>query len=265
MGLYRKIVATSFKTFSTRRFNFYISTIFGFLELVLKISIWQALFAARNGGNLAGISLQDMIAYNIISTFTESFVACRIMNDINEMVQKGEIGLRLLLPLGFRRHMLCTTLATNLLWTLYTALPPVLVASLIYGFRFDLRPVNILLYLLSLVLAVLIGFYLQFLLGLLVFWVRNAFFLDWMTGALMSLFTGSFVPMWFFPGWLNALSVALPFRYIVFEPTAILLGRPSITGPIGILALQTAWVLVLYLAGEAVWWRAKRLVFAQGG
>ena len=48
MGLYRKIVSTSFKTFSTHRFNFYVSTFFGFMELVLKISIWQGDVCVRN-------------------------------------------------------------------------------------------------------------------------------------------------------------------------------------------------------------------------
>ncbi|NLO35149.1 MAG: hypothetical protein GX112_02195 [Clostridiaceae bacterium] len=265
MSLYGRVISTSFKTYSVHRFNFFTATLFGFGELVLKISIWQALYAARGGASLAGISLHDMIAYNIVSSFSMSFVGCRIMYEINEMVQKGDIGQRLLLPLGFRRHFFQTTLSENAFYTLYAAIPPILVAVLVYGFRIEIRLLTVLAYLVSLSLALVIHFQVQFLLGLLVFWVRNAFFLDWMNMALFNLFSGSFVPMWFFPGWLNTVGLALPFRSIVFEPTAIMLGQT--TGPdlVRVLLVQVAWVLVGYLASTGLWRKAQRLVFAQGG
>lgn len=265
MGLYRKIVSTSFKSQTAYKFNFYTSTFFGFMELVLKISIWQALYSSRGGMSLAGIDLNEMIAYNMIISFSGKFVACRVMLDINDMVQKGDIAQRLLLPLGFRRHMFFTTLSSNLFWTLYSAIPPTLLAVAIYGMKFNLNTINIPFYLVSLVLAMFISFLLNFLLGLIVFWFNNAFFLDWMAGAFFSLFSGTFVPMWFFPNWLNLLSKLLPFRYIVYEPTAILLGRNTYDGNMQVLAMQVLWIGVLLLLGEIVWRKAKKRVFLQGG
>lgn len=265
MGLYRKIVSTTFKANLAYRFNFYMSTFFGLMELVLKISIWQALYASKGGASSAGVSLNDMIAYNIIISFSGGFVACRVMMDLNEMVLNGEIAHRLLLPLGFRRHMFFTTLSSNLFTTLYTAIPPTLIAIAIYGLKFNLVPVNMLYYAVSLVLALFISFFLNFLLGLVVFWFKNAFFLDWMTGAFFALFSGSFVPMWFFPSWLNTLGRFLPFRYIVYEPAAILLGKNTVGDSMVMLVLQVVWIIVLFLLGELVWRKARQLVFSQGG
>ncbi|MDW7658713.1 MAG: ABC-2 family transporter protein [Bacillota bacterium] len=265
MSLYSRVITTSFKTYSTHRFNFFTATLFGLGELVLKISIWQALYAARSGASLSGISLHDMIAYNIVTAFSMSFVGCRIMFEINEMVQKGEIGQRLLLPLGFRRHFFLTTVSQNIFYTIYSAIPPIIVAVLIYSFRMPLPPITVAIYVLSLCLALAINFLLQFILGLLVFWVRNAFFLDWMSGAMFSLFSGSFVPMWFFPAWLNTVGQLLPFRSIIFEPGAILLGRTVLADVPRVLLVQLIWIAILFGGGELLWRKAQRLIFAQGG
>lgn len=265
MSLYSRVITTSFKTYSTHRFNFFTATLFGLGELVLKISIWQALFAARGGADLSGISLNDMVAYNIASVFSMSFIGCRIMYDINELVQKGEIGQRLLLPLGFRRHFFLTTISQNMFWSAYSAIPPIIIAIFIYGFKVPMQPLSVAFYLVSLCLALMINFLLQFVLGLLVFWVRNAFFLDWMSGALFSLFSGSFVPMWFFPAWLNTVGMVLPFRAIVFEPTAIFLGRTAYADIPGVLLLQISWIIILFFGGELLWRKAQKLIFSQGG
>jgi ABC-2 type transport system permease protein len=86
-----------------------------------------------------------------------------------------------------------------------------------------------------------------------------------MSGALFNLFSGSFVPMWFFPGWLNTVGLGLPFRSIVFEPTAILLGQTAGRDLVRVLLIQVGWVLVGYLTSTGLWRKAQKLVFAQGG
>jgi ABC-2 type transport system permease protein len=265
MGLYSKIISTSFKSNAAYKFNFYMSTFFGFIMLVLKISIWQALYAAKGGASLSGVSLDEMIAYNIIVAFSGRFVSSNVMNDINDMVVNGEIAQRLLLPLGFRRHMFLSTLSSNVFWTLYSAIPPTLVAVAIYGLKFSFEPLNLLCFFVSLLLAMMIGFLIDFVFGIVVFWFKNAFFLDWMRGAFFSLFSGSFVPMWFFPGWLNTLGWFLPFRYVVYEPTAILLGKYAAAGILQAIISQVIWIAALFLLGEFVWRKAQKRVFSQGG
>lgn len=72
-------------------------------------------------------------------------------------------------------------------------------------------------------------------------------------------------PVWFFPEGLKALSVFLPFRYIVFEPTAILVSAKSCEETVTVLAMQLVWIAVLYGAAAFVWSRGRRRLMIQGG
>jgi len=263
--LYVKMISCTFKTRISFRTDYIISTAFSFFAMLLQISIWQALFAARNGKSLAGIGLNDMIAYNIIVTFTSGISSCYIMHELNNMVRKGEIAQRLLLPLGFRRHMFFSGISSNIFWTIYSALPPCIIAIIVYGFNFNIKAENLCLYIISAILAFLINFCFGFIMGLTVFWFKNAFFLSWMTGAFMSLFSGSFVPMWFFPGWLNNVSVYLPFRYILFEPASILLGKYLPGKAFEIVIVQIIWIGLLWALGDILWRKGQKIVFSQGG
>jgi ABC-2 type transport system permease protein len=233
--------------------------------MVLQISIWKALFAARNGASLAGVELNDMIACNIIVNLTSGITSCYTMYELNTMVRKGEIAQRLLLPLGFRRHMFFSQVSSNIFWTVYSVLPPCIVAIIVYGFNFDMKIENLCLYVISAFLAFLVNFCFGFVMGLSVFWFKNSFFLSWMTGAFTTLFSGSFVPMWFFPGWLNNISLYLPFRYILFEPVSILLGKYGAIKAFEVIIAQIAWIRLLWALGDILGRKAQKIVFTQGG
>ncbi len=265
MGLYGRIISNTYKSAIAYRFNYILATMFSFVALVLQISIWKALYAGKGVAVLSGIALSDMIAYSIITLFSSGIIVSKAMYEINDMVVDGEIAQRLLLPLGFRRHFFMSNISSNVFTTICSSLPPCIVAVLLYGFKIDLNLMNLGFYIISLGFAFIINFNMNFVFGLSVFWLKNAFFLQWTESAFNSLFSGKYVPMWFFPGWLSDISLFLPFRYIVFEPTAILLGKYSISGMITVLAAQVVWIAVLYLLGNVVWNKGKKIVFSQGG
>ncbi len=81
----------------------------------------------------------------------------------------------------------------------------------------------------------------------------------------MELFSGSFVPLWFYPDWLYAISACLPFRLIFFEPISIFLGRYAVEDMLQIVLLQLVWLAVLYAAGVWVWSKAQTKVMVHGG
>ncbi len=264
MKLYLKILSNNFKTMSSFRFDYIIDILFSLTFLTVQVYTWKALFSY--GVNVSGgVDLNSMIAYSIISMATASVTSSGIMREINSMVTSGEIGHRLLLPVDFKRHFLYTNISQNIFNTLYNCLPQLLIGILIFHLSFDFRLLNLLLFIVSLIMGFLINFYFNFIMGLTVFWLKNSYFLGCMTNAITTLFSGRTVPLWFFPSWLLGISAFLPFRYIIFEPTSILLGVNSYAESIRVIFIQILWILILYVLGEIVWKSAKKIVFAQGG
>ena len=105
----------------------------------------------------------------------------------------------------------------------------------------------------------------RFLLGLTAFWLlddrgpRSV-------GVLLAVFlSGMYVPVVFFPGWLEASARALPFVSMVQVPAEVFLGKHTGASAAGVVAVQLAWAAALALAGRIVLARAVRRVVVQGG
>jgi ABC-2 type transport system permease protein len=83
--------------------------------------------------------------------------------------------------------------------------------------------------------------------------------------AVVDVLAGTIVPLSLFPGWLEGLVLALPFRGIAYVPLSIYTG--AIRGAeiwINILA-QLAWAGALILLTRLIWLLARRRLVVQGG
>lgn len=264
MNLYRVMLVNTFKTKAAFKFDYIAGTIFSFLYIILKIYIWKGLYGDDNTA-IQGIYLSDMIAYSIISSFTQGITRSTVMGDMNDMVLNGDISLQLLLPLGLKKHMLLSGLTNNIFGIIYQTVPPFLMAILLYGISFQFSILNFLFYLLAISFGFFINFLYNFALGSSVIWLRNSFFLDNVNSLLFQLFSGSLVPIWFFPDWMNLLGNFLPFKYIVFEPIAILLNKKSGTEILYVFLIQMIWMVLLLILSEVIWARGKKKLMIQGG
>ena len=239
---------------------------FGLLQVVLMASVWQALYATNGVDTMNGASLNDMMIYTLFSRLTFGLAGgYGIMNTLNFMIVNGVVANHLLLPLSFPRDICLSTKVQELADTLFSVLPVLLVGLLVYRPAITFAWVDAGLYVLSLLLASCIGFGLFFLFGLVTFWLEDAYFFTWAVGAFETLFSGSMVPMWFFPDWLNTFSRFLPFRYMTFEPLNILLGKNTAAESMQVLGMQALMAAICIGAAALVWRRAQRRVFVQGG
>ncbi len=264
MGLCKKILSISFKEKSIFRFDYLVNTLFSFFYIVLKVYLWKGLYGI-SGEAVSGIALNDMLVYSILSSFTAGITKTTVMNDLNESVLSGSISSNLLLPIGLKKYLFLHSVTKNIFLTLYGIIPSVLAAMLFFGFHAEISPVNLVLYVLSVIMGTLINFLYNFLFGSSVIWFRNSFFLNNINSVLLNLFSGALVPLWFFPEPMKILSVFLPFRYIVFEPIAVLLNTKSAAETAYVFAMQLFWLVFLFCAATAVWNRGRNKIMIQGG
>lgn len=264
MRLFRKILSISFKEKSIFRFDYIVGSISAFFYIVLKVYLWKGLYGA-GGESIGGIALNSMITYSIIAGLTEGVTKTSVMKELNNSVLDGTISADLLLPMGLKKYMFTRSLARGIFHTVYGMAPSVAAAILVFGFHISIRPGNLLLYLCSVGMGNVINFLYSFLFGSSVIWLRNSFFLGNINSVLFSLFSGAFVPIWFFPKGLKALSEFLPFRYIVFEPAAIFVNAKSFEEAAEVLRMQFFWIVLLFGAATLVWNRGRHKLMIQGG
>lgn len=207
MGLFKKILSISFKEKSVFRFDYIVSTLYSFFSILLKVSLWKGLYG-NGGGAINGIVLNDMIVYSILSSFTQGITNTSVMNDLNSSVLDGSISSGLLLPIGLKKYMFINSLTKNLFLTIYGIVPSVSAAMLFFGFHPNIRLSNLVLYIFSVIMGILINFLYNFLFGSSVIWLRNSFFLKNINIMIQLIAT-----------------VLVPYGFINFYPLQALLGK----------------------------------------
>jgi ABC-2 type transport system permease protein len=87
----------------------------------------------------------------------------------------------------------------------------------------------------------------------------------WTKFVLIQFLSGLLVPFDLFPGWAKAILEALPFRAMAYGPLQIYLGNARGAGIALELAIEAAWVGILYVAARWLWNRARRRLLVHGG
>lgn len=182
-----------------------------------------------------------------------------------ERVRTGAVSLDLLRPLDLQSWQLAEDLGRAGLHVLARGLPSLLPGLVFFDLALPQRASTWALFTVSLLLAVVVGFALRFLLGLLAFWVVDvAGFATVLITAQLFL-SGMVLPLTVFPDWLRAVTDALPFRCLVQLPLDVLLREDTTTATAPLLAVQLAWAVGLLALGRLVTRRAVSVVVVQGG
>ncbi|MCE0447060.1 ABC-2 family transporter protein [Streptomyces tricolor] len=116
--------------------------------------------------------------------------------------------------------------------------------------------------LLSVLLAMLVGFGIRYLVALSAFWLLDGTGVVQMAWLLGFFCSGMLLPLNVFPGALGEVVRALPWSSLLQAPADLLLGHGE---PLPTYLFQAAWAVVLLGAGRLVQSAATRRVVVQGG
>ena len=109
---------------------------------------------------------------------------------------------------------------------------------------------------LSLIMALLLNFYIFFFIGILSFWFIENGGLIQLWKNIMQIITGEKIPLYLFPAAVQAVFFILPFKYVVYFPVSILLEKNM---DYGSLLVQAVWLLVMLLIVRITWDRGCRM------
>jgi len=227
------------------RGDFALGTLMRFLPIVTQIFLWTAVIAATSVGSIGGYSLDDIVAYYLLTMLARAFSSMPgLASGIAQQVRDGEIKKFLIQPIDLIGFLLLARIAHKLVYYVIAAGPFAFVYYLCRGyFPGWPEPGVFAAFLLSLVMAFLLGFFLEATMGLLSFWFLEVTSLLFVYMLFTFFFSGHMFPLEFLPEPWGTVVDFMPFKYMAYFPTAIFLGK--VQGPeIGQgLVIQAGWVL----------------------
>jgi ABC-2 type transport system permease protein len=249
------------------RGDFALGTLMRFLPIVTQIFLWYAVFEARGGKPLAGFSYKDFVAYFLLTMVARAFSSMPgLASGIAGQIRTGEIKKFLIQPIDLLGFLLLGRVAHKLAYYTVAVLPFALVFYLCRDF-FPGWPsatawtAGIA----SLVLAFLLGYYLEACMGLVGFWWLEVSSLLFVYMLLSFFLSGHMFPLDMLPQPWNTIVTMTPLQYLAYFPAAVFLGKIEGTALAWGLAIEVAWVVFFAVLSRVLFYYGTRRYSAFGG
>lgn len=231
--------------------------------MFILYALWDAAFSGS--AMIAGYTWDEMRTYILIAYGINALVGWRVGSQMMMTIRTGEITRDLTRPLNYRTTQIATAAGLSTIEGAISLMLVVVLGVLL----FDMQPPDSVLAGFLFVLAVVAGFLIKalciFLISLLCFWTLNSVGLMWAQQSVISVLSGTLIPIAMMPGWLRLVAEVLPLRGIVSTPLQIYLGKATGGDLVWLLALQIGWLAVLWVFSDWAWRKAFNAVEIQGG
>lgn len=262
------------------RGDFMFGILMRFLPFATQVYMFWAIYETMQGSNsqpdrltgeIGGYDFYNLIAYLLLVTVTRAFSSMPdLTGGIARGIRQGEVRKYLIQPVDMMGMLLIQRIAHKLVYYLIAMLPFAFWFFLFRGCFTGGLPslVVFLLYLISLVLAFLLGFFLEACMGLVAFWYLEVGSLAFVYMLLSFFLSGHMFPLDWLPSTpfnFQILVDILPFKYLAWFSAAVFLGKVSGPKLYWGIAVELAWVIFFVVLSRILWSRGVRRYSGYGG
>lgn len=244
------------------RANLVMWMVVGAIGPIVMTLVWFAVL--REKGSVGGYGQSDFVLYYLLTTVGWYIVGGEFARPVGTAIRSGDINKSLLQPFDVILGKAVWEQAWKVL-SLILSLPAV--AFILYVSRdflsYTWHPENLPYILLSLLGGAIIFAIMQAIVGILAFWVTEIWPFAEMNYMLLELLGGMLAPISLLPPLVQTISAYLPFRYIFYEPVAIVLGKTA--DPVWVIARQGVFIVLLFVLYKIMWRAGLKRYEAIGG
>ena len=260
------ILRTAIEERLTYRADFAFSTLVRFLPIVTQIFLWSAIFQNDATKSIKGYNFSEMVSYYLLVMLARAFSSMPgLSTGIADSIADGSVRKYLIQPVDMLDHIFWHRVAHKLVYYAVATGPFALVFWLCRehlpnwpGWPVMLAFVG------SLLMSFVIGFLIEALIGLVAFWFLEVSSLIFIYMMLSYFLSGHMIPLELLSQWIPFIDY-LPFRYLAYTPTAILLGKiPADHLPVELL-IQACWIVGLFGLNRYTFNRGVLRYSAYGG
>lgn len=262
MSAYIKIFYVGLQETLQYRLRLLIDLIIGFLPIVIHILLWSAIYSSSGLKEISGYSFSEMVAYLITMTIVSNYIRTgRVERKIANDIKSGAISKFLLKPINNMGYYIFSSMAENLFYLLFIFCPVFLAMN--YIFLGNQTIINIVLCLIALVMAYLLHFIFNYLLGILAYWFTNVSSFFYMKAMILQFISGGVMPLSFFPKGMVSVMNYLPFKYMIYFPINAFLNA-GIEEIIEGLLMQLMWLIIFFIVSKIIWFFGLKKYTAVG-
>jgi ABC-2 type transport system permease protein len=226
-------------------------------------------------GSIAGYTKNDIIAYYLLTNVSRAFSSMPgLASGISRSILDGSIKKYLIQPVDMIGFLFITRMAHKLVYYTVALVPFALVFFLCRDFFTNGWPPlpTVIAFLASLVMAFVLGFFLESTIGMIGFWFLEVNSLLFVYMLLNFFLSGHMFPIDMLDGvkLLGGVSLGdivrlLPLQYLAYFPSAVFLGKVAGTELVRGLLVELGWVIFFISLSHWLFRRGLRRYSAFGG
>lgn len=266
MNPYRCVFRMGMEKSLEYRANFFLSLLSAVFPIIIQTFLWNYLYGNADAAALFGYSYDQIIVYTLLATLVSQLVYTGFEYQVNEDIKNGGLNKYLVRPVSYSRYQLFSFLgekAPQLAILIVVAICLITFSVAVLGL--ELSAVRGLAFLLSLVLALLLNFFIFYCVALLSFWLTDVNRMFGTVSIVLVVVSGGIFPMDIFGERIAFLVNLLPFGYTTQFPVNIINGRFEWMRVGGGFLYQLFWIGFFAVLARLMWRRGLKRFAAVGG
>lgn len=247
----------------TYRFEVFAVIATRFILMVTTVFLWNCAYAGNN--EMLGLSKPQMITYAVLSVFLSAIFQCNVQDTIRSGIRQGNIAVDLLRPYNIIFAFFAQDMGDVLVSIFNKALPLLILGMIFFGVNAPFSLPAFVLFLISAIFGLLILWLISALIGMFSFWTMELGNMGVVKDTMVSILSGSLIPLWFFPDNVQRILTFLPFQYTYQTPMGLYIGKISLVNGLWEIGIQLVWIIILAVFTAIVWKKAKNNILIQGG
>ncbi len=251
----------------TYRGDFLLGTILRFLPMLTTILLWRAVYEGSGQSQLSNFRYNEMIAYLLLVNISRMFSSMPgLAGGVAREVREGTIKRFLIQPMDLIGYLFLYRVAHKITYIITSFIPYALLFGVCAGY-FDQMPGlgTFAAYLLSLVIAFLVGFFFEASVGMVGFWFLEVTSLLYIVMTLNFFVSGHLMPLDLLPEPWASLLRLLPFQYMAYFPAVVFLGKVTGLELLKGLLVGAGWAAAFIAISRLLYSRGVRRYSAFGG
>lgn len=251
---WRFVIAAEIRKILAFRTDFWITFVGQTLiQILIARALWQAIFESAGKEVMEGFTLPMMTLYYLLVPIGSKMLTGENVGFLSREIYDGTFNRYLIYPLSFFQYKTLTYLT----YSAFYGLQFILVYFLYLIFQGNgITPSNVINLFLGVSLFMIASYaygMLAMFIELISLWADNIWTLMVMCRFFSFFFGGAYMPLNFFPMWLQEIVQFTPFPYLVSLPIRTTMGLAS-TGEIATgLGVLIIWALLFRLAASFLW------------
>jgi ABC-2 type transport system permease protein len=266
MGKYWRIFTISFEQEFAYRLNFILWRVRNVFQILLTYFLWSTVFT-NPGTQIFGYDRTKILTYVFGIMIVRALVLSARAMDVSSDVAQGDLSNYLLKPISYFKYWFTRDVSSKALNLIFATVEFSLLFIILRPPFFFQGSIPVLIaFVVSIILAILIYFFLLFLISSIPFWAPE---IGWgshflVTVVIIEALSGSLFPINILPIGIRSIVMATPFPYLIYFPVEVYLGNISGSALIGGFMIAIAWTGVLWFALNFVWGKGLKVYQAIG-